>query len=400
MTGRPAPMPTWAQLFLIPAILVALWIVGQTMGRVILVFIISVVIALLLNPLVRLLRRARIPRGAAVLLVFLGFLAALTGTVFFLIGPVRTQIEDIQGNLPLYTDQAQRQVQSLQGFFDSRGIGINVQEQADAIIRALQNWVSELADNALDYSLDVLTILVTIIFVVVASIYMILDAPRIARFAQRMGGPSAGAFLRRTERTLNQYLRAQVLVSLIIGTSAGVLLWIYGVTGIFEQGATYAVLFAAWVFVMEFIPYFGPILGAVPPVLLALFTSPITALWVIIGFLAIHQLEGHIVVPQIMSDAVNVHPLVIIFGLLVGEQLYGFVGILLAIPMVVMAKELVRFVSDRLGLVRLQAQEAELLERLPTRPSGAGPPPTAAPGPETREMPTRVVDGPTVRPEA
>ena len=85
---------------------------------------------------------------------------------------------------------------------------------------------------------------------------------------------------------------------------------------------------------MEFIPYIGPILGAVPPVLLALFTSPVTALWVLLAFVVIHQFEGHVVVPQIMGDAVGVHPLVVIFGILIGEELYGIPGIILAIPVV------------------------------------------------------------------
>ena len=143
-----------------------------------------------------------------------------------------------------------------------------------------------------------LSALITFIIILVCSIYMLLDAPRIARFAQRIAGPGAGQYLRNTERTLVEYVKAQLLVSLIIGVSAGVVLWFYGITGVFEQGATYAVAFAAWVFLMEFVPYVGPVLGAVPPMVIALFTSPVTALWVIIAFVAIHQFEGHIVVPE------------------------------------------------------------------------------------------------------
>ena len=126
-------------------------------------------------------------------------------------------------------------------------------------------------------------------------------------------------------------------------------LWILGVTGVFPQGATYAVLFAAWIFFMEFIPYIGPILGAIPPVLLALFISPWTALWVLIAFIAIHQFEGHVVVPQVMGDAVGVHPLVVIFGVLIGEELYGFIGIILAVPVVVILKETAVYLSERMG---------------------------------------------------
>jgi len=374
---------------------VILWIVGQTLGPVIFLFLVSVVIALLLNPLVRVLRRAHVPRGLAVATVFVSFIGSVVAATILLIPPIQSQIAAIRSNLPLYTDQAQRQVQNLQSFFDRNGIRIDVQAKADAALQAIRSWASDLSGNALSYSLNALGVLVAVIIIIVACAYMLLDAPRIARFAQRIGGPSAGQFLRRTERSLGQYLKAQLLVSLIIGVSAGLVLWIFGVTGIFAQGATYAALFAAWVFVMEFIPYIGPIFGAVPPVLLALFTSPVTALWVIIAFVAIHQMEGHVVVPQVMGDAVGVHPLVVIFGLLIGEQIYGLPGLLLAIPVVVIVKETIVYASQRMGWMNGLDPEEEATE-------GLTPPPRRASSPkdgETLDVPTQIIDAPRITPD-
>jgi predicted PurR-regulated permease PerM len=359
MSGRSAPQPAWAKLVAVAAVLVILWILGQTIGPVLLVFTVSTIVALLLNPVVRFLRRFHIPRGLAVLTVFVGFIATIALSVSLVISPVRTQVEEIQANLPVYTDQAKRQADELQRFFDRHGVKVDVKARSDAFLAGLQDRASEAANNFVDYSLNVLGVLVTLIFILVASIYMLLDAPRILRFAQRIGGPETGVFLRRTERTLTEYVKAQLLVSLIIGTSAGVVLWVYGVTGLFPLGATFAVAFTAWVFAMEFVPYVGPILGAVPPVLLALFTSPIAALWVVVAFVAIHQLEGHIVVPKIMGSAVGVHPLVVIFGLLIGEQLAGIVGVLIAIPVVVVVKESVMFFSERLGMGPLSKPASE-----------------------------------------
>ncbi len=401
MTGRQASTPAWALIAATAGIVVILWIAGQTLGRVIFVFLVSVVIALLLNPLVRFLRRMHVPRGLAVATVFLSFIGAVAAAVVLLIPPIQNQIQAIRGNLPLYTDQAQRQVQNLQSFFERNGIHVDVQQKADAALQAIRSWAGGISGNAVSYSLSALSVLVVIIIILVAAVYMLLDAPRIARFAQQIGGPSAAQFLRRTERTLGQYIKAQTLVCLIIGVSAGLVLWIFGVTGVFPQGATYAALFAAWVFVMEFIPYIGPIFGAVPPVLLALFTSPITALWVILAFLAIHQFEGHVVVPQVMGDAVGVHPLVVIFGILIGEELYGFAGIILAIPVVVLLKETAIYASRRMGwfgmpqLAGLGA--APLADDQPTA-SGFAPParrtaPDADPG-DTLDVPTRIPEAP------
>lgn len=398
MTGRSASMPPWAVIGSAAGIVVIVWIAGQTLGRVIFVFLVSVVIALLLNPLVRLLRKVHVPRGLAVATVFLSFIGAVAAAVVLLIPPISNQIQAIRGNLPLYTDQAQRQVQNLQAFFERNGINVDVQAKADSALQAIKSWASGIGGNAVSYSLSALSVLILVIIVLVASVYMLLDAPRIAKFAQRIGGPSAAQFLRRTEHTLVQYVKAQTLVSLIIGVSAGLVLWIFGVTGLFPQGATYAALFAAWVFVMEFIPYIGPILGAVPPLLLALFTSPITALWVLIAFVVIHQFEGHVVVPQVMGDAVGVHPLVVIFGILIGEELYGIPGIILAIPVVVILKETVVYASERMGWFNMSLPPDDPLVTQDDQVTSSGFTPPARRGPgqqgdgDTMDVPTRVIE--------
>ncbi len=393
MTGRSTNMPPWAIVCSVAGIVVILWIAGQTLGHVIFVFLVSVVIALLLNPLVRLLRKVHVPRGIAVATVFLSFIGAVAAAIILLIPPIQNQIQAIRGNLPLYTDQAQRQVQNLQAFFERNGIRVDVQQKADATLQAIKSWASDLSGNAVSYSLSALSGLIFVLIMLVAAVYMLLDAPRIAQFVKRIGGPSAAQFLRRTERTLGQYVKGQTLVSLIIGVSAGLVLWIFGVTGIFPQGATYAALFAAWVFLMEFVPYVGPILGAVPPLLLALSTSPVTALWVLIAFIAIQQIEGHVVVPQVMGDAVGVHPLVVIFGVLVGGEIYGVLGVLIAIPVVVLLKETVVYTSERIGWFNMTLPPDDPLVVAAQMASGVMPPPRRTPPPDgdTMDVPSRII---------
>lgn len=383
----PAPTPPWIAYLLVIATIVALWILGQTVGHVLLVFTVSVVIALLLNPAVRMIRRwLRLPRGLAVLMVFLIGIGAVAGGIALIVNPVRAQVEEIQQNLPAYTDQANRQLDALQRIADDRGIRVDLRKRFENFITDGQERLSRAAGDLLSYSLDLINVLVTLIVILVCVIYMVLDAPRILRFARTIGGPPAAAFLRRTEDTLTEYVKAQVLVSLIIAVTAGWALWLLGVTNVFPMGATFAVAFTVWVFFMEFVPYVGPVLGAVPPVILALITSPVAALWVIGAFLVVHQLEGHVVVPKIMGDAVGVHPLVVIFGLLVGEQLAGLMGMLMAIPVVVIVKELVAFAADHL-LVRYPTtgtrEEEEMMVDLPDpTPDEAGFTPSAPPPPD------------------
>jgi predicted PurR-regulated permease PerM len=141
------------------------------------------------------------------------------------------------------------------------------------------------------------------------------------------------------QRGVSRYVGGQLLFSLIMGTSAGLALYLFGVLGIFPDGSKYAVAFGVFYGFFELIPYIGPFLGALPPVLVALFTDPISAVWVALLFVGLQQLEGHIVAPQIFGHTLRINPLLVIFALLLGLQLYGIVGALVALPILAILRE-------------------------------------------------------------
>jgi predicted PurR-regulated permease PerM len=118
----------------------------------------------------------------------------------------------------------------------------------------------------------------------------------------------------------------------------------------------YALLFGAWVALTEVIPYLGPWLGAAPPFVYALVVHPISALWVALLFLGIQQIEGHIVVPNIMGNALRLHPLLVIFGLAAGAELYGLPGALIALPLLAVGRAIWEFFADRITLEPWQGQ--------------------------------------------
>jgi predicted PurR-regulated permease PerM len=122
------------------------------------------------------------------------------------------------------------------------------------------------------------------------------------------------------------------------------------VLGIFPDGRKYAVVLAVFYGLMELVPYIGPILGALPAVLIALFTDPITAAWVILLFVGLQQIEGHIVAPQIFSHTLRINPLLVIFALLLGLQVHGLVGALVALPLLSILRETAVYLSRHLTL--------------------------------------------------
>ena len=351
------------------ALVVAVWIIGQTMGQVLVVFLFSVILAMLLNPLVRMLRRYRIPRGLAVAIAFIGLLALVIGVIALVVTPVRSQIQQIQGQLPHYNTEATVQIDRLQSFLRSNGIHANVRKGLVSFTNGLEKRLFQGTSNVLSYSLGVLSVIVTIVITLVASIYMVLDAPRILRLARRVGGPPTADFLIRAENTLLRYLRAQVVVSLLSSLSIGFVLWLLGITGIFPLGATFAVTFMTLVFLLDFVPYLGPVLGAIPPIALALLTSVTAAVCVLVAFVVLHETVRR-VVPKAMADAAGVQPLVVIFGLLIGAQLAGVMGVVLAIPMVVIVKEAGAVAADH-AVARREAAAAAVTTPAPQDPAPA-----------------------------
>jgi predicted PurR-regulated permease PerM len=171
------------------------------------------------------------------------------------------------------------------------------------------------------------------------------------------------------------------MFSVIMGTSAGLMLWVAGSLGIFPEGKTYALVFGAWFGFAELIPYIGPAIGAAPPVLIALFSdNPVDALWLAIMFTVLQQIEGHIVAPTVFSQALRINPLLVIFALLMGGRLYGFAGAFLALPLAAVVRESVVYFREHLVLEPWTTPTASEL-------AGRARPPSPADAVATRRCP-------------
>ncbi len=193
-----------------------------------------------------------------------------------------------------------------------------------------------------------------LVLVFVLSVYMLVYGAKIGELVRRAmpdgDGSKADDFPHLVQRAVSRYVTGQLLFSALMGTSAGVSLYIFGVIGIFPDGRTYALAFAVFYAAMELVPYVGPLLGAIPPVLVALLTKPITALWVVLLFIGLQQLEGHVVAPQIFGHTLRINPLLVILALLLGLQFDGIVGALLALPILAVLRETTVYLGRHLTL--------------------------------------------------
>jgi predicted PurR-regulated permease PerM len=396
-------IPRWAQLALLPIVLLLIWVVAGAVRHVLFLFLVALLIALLLNPLVRGLGRAWIPRGGAVALVYLAFAAVVALAILALATVVVQQTRSASHRVDNYftTDSghpprtgAEQDLARFQGWLDRHHLSsVHVQREGEKFLnqvgtKDVQKYTSKALRWAEGAGLTVVTLLFDALLIVVVSIYMLLDMQRLTDAVDRRFPPrEGGGLIVRMEQAVASYVKGQFLLSLIIGVSVGVGLWILDMVGLVPHVGKYAAAFGAWAAFTELIPYIGPWLGAAPAVLYALVQDPLSALWVALLFLGIQQLEGHVVVPKVMGRTLRLHPLLVIFGLLAGGEIYGFPGILVALPLLAALRAMWEFFSERVVLQRWTGETPPLTEIGLEPPPGEGPARDEEPVPERPPAP-------------
>jgi predicted PurR-regulated permease PerM len=366
--GRPPriTIPRWIQLVGLPLVLLFAWVLATTAGHAVVVFIVAALIALLLDPIVRGLDRLRLRRGISVTIVYFSFAVALFVIIVAIgsvvVGQTKTaadRFNDYFNAQDGRTGQvaADRDVDRLQRWLDTHRLeSIEIQERGHRIVERIRErdvgkYTGEVVDFVEGAAISIGKGVFSAVLILVISIYMLLDMPRLHRLVDRRFPPHDGApLVIRMEHAVASYVRGQALLSVIIGASAGIGIYILGVTGLVPGADKYALVFGGWVALTELLPYLGPWLGAIPVGIYALVVDPISVLWVTLLFLGIHQIEGHIVVPNVMGSALRLHPLLVILGLLVGFEVYGLLGALICLPLLAAIRAAWEFFSDRLVL--------------------------------------------------
>jgi predicted PurR-regulated permease PerM len=357
-------VPRWIQLVGLPLLLLLAWVLVTTAGHTVFLFLIAALIALLLDPVVLTLGALRVRRGLSVALVYLTFAGALVVTIVAIGTVVVSQTKTAADRFNAYftaphgqTHQtsADKDVDRLQYWLDTHHLrSVKIEQSGHRIVKRIRQrdvgrYTHRLVNFVEGAAISIGRGLFDAVLVLVISIYMLLDMQRLAARVDRRFPPGDGRpLIWRIEHALVSYVRGQVALSLIIGTTAGVGLWILGITGLLPHGETYALVFGGWVALTEVLPYLGPWLGAIPPAVYALVVHPFSVVWVVIMFLVIHQVEGHIVVPKVMGSALRLHPLLVIFGLLAGANIDGLPGALVALPVLAVGRATWEFFSERI----------------------------------------------------
>ncbi|MEG9296916.1 AI-2E family transporter [Mangrovibacillus sp. Mu-81] len=295
-------------------------------------FLIGGFIAYLLHPLVEKIHQAGIHRGIAIMLIYILFFGGLGYGLYKGTPIIIHQLRDLSENAPLFTSQYQKWLHYIQSETSTWPDGI--QTQLEDRINGIEGWLTGLVASALAILLKLMNSLLLIAIIPFVSFYLLKDMTKVKRFfwelTPRRWRQSALRFLQDVDESLGGYIRGQLLVCLIIGGISAAVLWFLDMK--------YPLILGVIMGATNVIPYFGPIIGAVPAVIVASTISLNMILYVVILVVVLQFLEGNILSPMIVGKSLHMHPLFIMGALIIGGETGGVIGMIVAVPVLAIIK--------------------------------------------------------------
>ncbi len=290
--------------------------------NVLVLIFLGLILALALEPSVEWFVRKRIPYGLSVMIVILLSLSTfgLLGSIAFT--PLIQQIRLLTVNFPYYVDS----VLNLPGY--------------DSYIDTILAQLSSGGQRIFDFTLSIFSSVLSLLLIVVFTIYILLDFKNIRQYVIGFFPPDRRAGVQKTltdiEFKLKDWLRGQILLMVVVGALSYLGLTILGL-------GEFALALGVFAGLLEIIPIIGPTISLIPAAIIGFSYSPAIGLGVIGLYILIQQLENHIIVPKIMERAIGFNPLLTIIAFMVGAELFGIVGGILSLPLLIIISEIFRY---------------------------------------------------------
>ena len=312
------------------------WYFAYRTSGVILAFLLTILLSIILSAPVNYLARKGWPRTWGVIAVI-----AAIGGVFWLLGlalvpAVETQSREFAEAFPTLLDEALALANRLQSFFGlGTQIGLNPESFSELGRKVL---TGSTVSTAAGVGLTAATVVSLAAVVFISTIYLVIrPEPWINGFVSLFP-----AGWRQRTREVLQALYQTVQRWFLGQLAAMTFIAVFWAISLSLIGVPFALLIGIFSGLISFIPYLGALISIVIPVLLALISDPFSVVWVILAFVIIQQIEGNLLQPIIMSRAVDLHPALVVFAILVMGTLFGIVGVFLAVPLVAALQVLVR----------------------------------------------------------
>ncbi len=341
----------WAVIGVLVIMAVALWAIGRISGALV-PFGLAFVFVFLTQGLVAALEARGMKRGVAVTACFAGAFVLVSLVVVFVFPLVGRELISFARAIPAYRDQAQAFIDGLLAsrlLGDLRGIVVPVwlEDAASTISRsAAQVFVNignAIARGIVSTGSGLATVVFDLFLGAIIAYWTLRDLPKIRAELRVLAGDQyeddLENLLSTVGRVVGGYLKGQTIASLVTGGLAGI--------GLAVIGVPYALVLGFLTFVLNYVPYIGPLVSGLVASVVGLFVGWPQALGAIAVVVAAQQLTDLFVTPRVMSEQVDLHPTLVIFSLLVGGALSGFWGMILAIPVAATAKGLFVYYWER-----------------------------------------------------
>jgi predicted PurR-regulated permease PerM len=308
---------------LLAAALVVLGLLFRELLTLLLAVLMTIIIAIPLAAVATRLQQYRVPRVVGVLVGLLAGLGVISAVLAIVIPAFADQTEDFVNAVPGTVESLEDRVRDLTNERPSE-----LGDRAQKFARRYTDDPAELIGPITSIGLGVAGVLGGLILMLVTACFMAVRPQPLVEGALRLFPPDRRPNVERVMYRLREawigWLRGVVVDMLV----TGVLLY----AGLRIVGLDYAIVFAVFAALLVVVPYFGAVVGAVPPVLYALTVSPGKALLVLLIYLVVQQIESNVVIPLVMSKRVRLHPALIAIGVVIVGQLFGVVGLFVAVP--------------------------------------------------------------------
>ncbi|OLN32261.1 AI-2E family transporter [Desulfosporosinus metallidurans] len=307
-------------------------------------FLLAFVLAYLLNPLVEGLEWLRISRNKSIAIVFILIVVVLATTVLLILPIIYNELSKLAVILPNTIQSITERIDGFREQFKATGLPSRVALVLDQHLGQGELIIADRLNSFLTNLPSALSTVTLYILSPVIAIYFLADWKVLGEGFFRIIPQRWRMEWRRLWQDINHVIRQFVRGNLVVAVIVGILIGI----GVKLVGMEYALLIGLICGIFDLIPYFGPVLGAVPSVLLALTKSPVMAFKVALIILLVQQLEGNIISPKLMGESVGLHPLWVVFSLLACGELAGFWGMFLAVPLAAVIRVVFNHIYFRL----------------------------------------------------
>ncbi|SET78004.1 Predicted PurR-regulated permease PerM [Oceanobacillus limi] len=301
-------------------------------------FLISCLIAYLLYPIVKKIHQYNIPKSIAVLFIYCLFFGGVGYAIYRVYPAVIHQLRDLNDYLPQLIEMYQGLIYQL--YESTSFLPETVHDRMDEFIASIEAYIEDLIVNLLGGISKIFDMIIIITVIPVLVFYFLKDYEKIRSYSKtfipKKYQEQTSKLVHAIDENLGNYIRGQLLVSLFVSLTSYIIFQFFGLK--------YTLLLAIIMGLTNLIPYFGPIIGAVPAVGIALTMSGQLVLFVVISIFIIQLIESNLLQPYIVGKSVAIHPVAIIFALLLGGKIGGVVGMIVAVPLLTISKVIVKHI--------------------------------------------------------